>query len=95
MTGGGSGAAANASPGGHRILMVSDFFYPNFGGVENHIYQLSQCLINAGNKVRPGEGATRRSRSVTRGAVGVGLRGVALVSDLPSDPSLYGANAAA
>lgn len=34
-----------------RILMVSDFFYPNFGGVENHIYQLSQCLINQGHKV--------------------------------------------
>ncbi|WIA35689.1 hypothetical protein OEZ86_004095 [Tetradesmus obliquus] len=33
------------------ILMVSDFFYPNFGGVENHIYQLSQCLINQGHKV--------------------------------------------
>lgn len=35
----------------HRILMVSDFFYPNFGGVENHIYQLSQCLIDQGHKV--------------------------------------------
>jgi hypothetical protein len=35
----------------HRILMVSDFFYPNFGGVENHIYQLSQCLISQGHKV--------------------------------------------
>eukprot|EP00775_Hariotina_reticulata_P007529 gene7529-7739_t len=31
--------------------MVSDFFYPNFGGVENHIYQLSQCLISQGHKV--------------------------------------------
>ncbi|EFJ45084.1 hypothetical protein VOLCADRAFT_94566 [Volvox carteri f. nagariensis] len=35
----------------HRVVMVSDFFYPNFGGVENHIYQLSQCLINLGHKV--------------------------------------------
>lgn len=34
-----------------RILMVSDFFYPNTGGVESHIYQLSQCLIQAGHKV--------------------------------------------
>jgi phosphatidylinositol glycan class A protein len=34
------------------ILMVSDFFYPNFGGVENHIYQLAQCLIYRGHKVR-------------------------------------------
>ncbi|KAK8923747.1 hypothetical protein KSP39_PZI019682 [Platanthera zijinensis] len=35
----------------HRILMVSDFFYPNFGGVESHIYCLSQCLIQLGHKV--------------------------------------------
>ncbi|KAL0044537.1 hypothetical protein WJX82_011610 [Trebouxia sp. C0006] len=31
--------------------MVSDFLYPNAGGVENHIYQLSQCLISRGHKV--------------------------------------------
>ena len=31
--------------------MVSDFFYPNTGGVESHIYQLSQCLIERGHKV--------------------------------------------
>ncbi|RWS24546.1 N-acetylglucosaminyl-phosphatidylinositol biosynthetic-like protein, partial [Leptotrombidium deliense] len=35
----------------YRICMASDFFYPNTGGVENHIYQLSQCLIAAGHKV--------------------------------------------
>ncbi|KAK3224134.1 hypothetical protein Dsin_011159 [Dipteronia sinensis] len=35
----------------HGILMVSDFFYPNFGGVENHIYYLSQCLLKLGHKV--------------------------------------------
>lgn len=35
----------------HSILMVSDFFYPNMGGVEMHLYQLSQCLIARGNKV--------------------------------------------
>lgn len=35
----------------HKILMVSDFFYPNFGGVENHIYYLSQCLMKLGHKV--------------------------------------------
>ncbi|XP_063941912.1 phosphatidylinositol N-acetylglucosaminyltransferase subunit A isoform X1 [Daucus carota subsp. sativus] len=35
----------------HRILMVSDFYYPNFGGVENHIYYLSQCLLTLGHKV--------------------------------------------
>ena len=31
--------------------MVSDFFYPNMGGVESHIYQLSQCIIQRGHKV--------------------------------------------
>jgi hypothetical protein len=31
--------------------MVSDFFYPNFGGVENHIYALSQCLLQQGHHV--------------------------------------------
>jgi len=31
--------------------MVSDFFYPNMGGVELHLYQLSSCLIARGNKV--------------------------------------------
>ncbi|XP_041378436.1 phosphatidylinositol N-acetylglucosaminyltransferase subunit A-like [Gigantopelta aegis] len=35
----------------HRICMVSDFFYPNMGGVESHIYQLSQCLLERGYKV--------------------------------------------
>ncbi|XP_033101410.1 phosphatidylinositol N-acetylglucosaminyltransferase subunit A-like [Anneissia japonica] len=35
----------------HNICMVSDFFYPNTGGVESHIYQLSQCLIERGHKV--------------------------------------------
>ncbi|KAI5323066.1 hypothetical protein L3X38_032138 [Prunus dulcis] len=27
------------------------FFYPNFGGAENHIYYLSQCLLKLGHKV--------------------------------------------
>uniref|UniRef100_T1JLR4 phosphatidylinositol N-acetylglucosaminyltransferase n=1 Tax=Strigamia maritima TaxID=126957 RepID=T1JLR4_STRMM len=35
----------------HNICMVSDFFYPNTGGVESHIFQLSQCLIKKGHKV--------------------------------------------
>ena len=35
----------------YNILMVSDFFYPNMGGVETHLYQVSQCLMNRGNKV--------------------------------------------
>lgn len=33
------------------ISMISDFFYPNMGGVEEHIYNLSQCLILNGHKV--------------------------------------------
>lgn len=31
--------------------MLSDFFYPNVGGVENHILHLSRCLIDRGHKV--------------------------------------------
>lgn len=31
--------------------MVSDFFYPNMGGVEEHIFNLSQCLLGQGHKV--------------------------------------------
>jgi phosphatidylinositol glycan class A protein len=31
--------------------MVSDFFYPNLGGVEMHIWCLAQCLIQRGHKV--------------------------------------------
>ncbi|KAF6197968.1 hypothetical protein GE061_007713 [Apolygus lucorum] len=34
-----------------RICMASDFFFPNVGGVEEHIYNLSQCLLKAGYKV--------------------------------------------
>ncbi|KAF4678222.1 hypothetical protein FOL47_003284 [Perkinsus chesapeaki] len=33
---------------GPRVAMVSDFFYPGLGGVEMHIYQLSQCLMELG-----------------------------------------------
>lgn len=35
----------------HRIAMVSDFFYPNVGGVEVHQYQLSHHLVSRGHKV--------------------------------------------
>uniref|UniRef100_A0A182MEU3 phosphatidylinositol N-acetylglucosaminyltransferase n=1 Tax=Anopheles culicifacies TaxID=139723 RepID=A0A182MEU3_9DIPT len=31
--------------------MASDFFYPNMGGVEEHIFNLSQCLLARGHKV--------------------------------------------
>ncbi|CAL8119039.1 unnamed protein product [Orchesella dallaii] len=35
----------------HTVCMVSDFFYPNVGGIEEHIYNLSQCLIERGHKI--------------------------------------------
>lgn len=34
-----------------KIALVSDFFYPKLGGVEQHIYCLAQCLIRQGHKV--------------------------------------------
>ncbi|OIR57887.1 MAG: phosphatidylinositol N-acetylglucosaminyltransferase subunit A [Amphiamblys sp. WSBS2006] len=34
-----------------RICFVSDFFYPNTGGVETHMVNLSQHLLQRGNKV--------------------------------------------
>eukprot|EP00124_Ichthyophonus_hoferi_P000999 Ihof_evm11s44 gene=Ihof_evmTU11s44 len=38
--------------GSHYVIcMVSDFFYPNVGGVESHIYQISQRLIELGHKI--------------------------------------------
>ncbi|CAB4002423.1 Hypothetical predicted protein, partial [Paramuricea clavata] len=43
--------AADSKKLKHKICMVCDFFYPNMGGVESHIYQVSQCLINRGHKV--------------------------------------------
>ena len=33
------------------VAMVSDFFYPNMGGVESHIFQLAQCLMELGHRV--------------------------------------------
>jgi phosphatidylinositol glycan class A protein len=35
----------------YRIAMVCDFFYPRLGGVENHIWSLSQELVKMGHKV--------------------------------------------
>ncbi|KXT16885.1 hypothetical protein AC579_4746 [Pseudocercospora musae] len=35
----------------YNIAMVSDFFYPQPGGVESHIYQLSSKLIDRGHNV--------------------------------------------
>jgi len=56
----------------HRVLMVCDFFYPNTGGVEVHIYQLSQALLARGHKARsahcrcfPIRGAMRSRRRLS------------------------------
>lgn len=35
----------------HRVAMVCDFFHPRLGGVENHIWSLSQHLIRQGHSV--------------------------------------------
>lgn len=35
----------------HRVAFVSDFFFPGFGGVEVHIYNVAQCLMRRGHKV--------------------------------------------
>lgn len=52
MGGDAPGAVEGSAQAGRlSILMVSDFFYPNTGGVESHIYQLSQCLLARGHKV--------------------------------------------
>lgn len=40
-----------ADSGKHRIALVCDFFYPNVGGVETHIYQLGSWLVALGHKV--------------------------------------------
>lgn len=29
----------------------ADFFYPDAGGVENHMFMLSHCLMHLGHKV--------------------------------------------
>lgn len=34
-----------------NIALISDFFYPNIGGVESHMYYLAYCLKSMGHKV--------------------------------------------
>ena len=34
-----------------RVCMVCDFFHPNSGGVENHIYAVAATLVARGHKV--------------------------------------------
>ncbi|KAJ9466883.1 Phosphatidylinositol N-acetylglucosaminyltransferase gpi3 subunit [Diplonema papillatum] len=35
----------------YKICLVSDFFFPGFGGVETHIFCLAWCLKRAGHRV--------------------------------------------
>ncbi|CAM9869731.1 unnamed protein product, partial [Ascophyllum nodosum] len=35
----------------YRVCIVCDFFYPRLGGVEMHIWSLSQCLLRRGHGV--------------------------------------------
>jgi hypothetical protein len=37
----------------YNVAMFCDFFYPNMGGVENHLYQVASCLVLRGHKVLP------------------------------------------
>lgn len=34
-----------------NIALISDFFFPNIGGVESHMYYLAYCLNSMGHKV--------------------------------------------
>ena len=34
-----------------RVCMVCDFFFPRFGGVENHVWSMAQSLLRLGHKV--------------------------------------------
>ena len=49
--GGDSWRASDPAAPPHSVLMVSDFFLPNTGGVELHMYSLAQRLIQRGHKV--------------------------------------------
>ncbi len=33
-----------------KVALVSDFFFPNIGGVESHMYFLAYCLRSKGHK---------------------------------------------
>ena len=53
-TGGDGDVETTGKSGGSRresILMVSDFFLPNLGGVELHMYSLAQRLLKRGHRV--------------------------------------------
>lgn len=45
-------AAADTALPRLNVLMVCDYFFPNQGGVENHVYHVAQGLIRRGHNVR-------------------------------------------
>ena len=53
--------------------MVSDFFYPNTGGVEVHIFQLAQRLMDRGHKARVCWRARVSRMALTRRGAQVGV----------------------
>ena len=54
--------------------MISDFFYPNMGGVENHVFNLSQCLLKRGHKVVVITHAYKNGKRVGVRWMGAGLK---------------------
>ncbi len=51
--GGSAASAVPPTPGFKtrlRIALVCDFFFPRFGGVENHVWSLAQALVRLGHK---------------------------------------------
>ena len=46
-----SGGTRGATGRGLRILFVSDFFHPNIGGVESHVFELAVNLLARGHTV--------------------------------------------
>ncbi|KAJ3413926.1 Phosphatidylinositol N-acetylglucosaminyltransferase gpi3 subunit [Chytridiales sp. JEL 0842] len=75
-----------------NICMVSDFFYPNFGGVESHLHFLSAELVRRGHKVIILTHAYTDRVGVRYLTTGVKVYHVPhwLVYDQVSFPTLYG-----
>ena len=46
-----SGDRCDGTGRGLRILFVSDFFHPNVGGVESHVFELAVNLLALGHTV--------------------------------------------
>mmetsp|Transcript_3458 Transcript_3458/g.6402 ORF Transcript_3458/g.6402 Transcript_3458/m.6402 type:complete len:515 (-) Transcript_3458:51-1595(-) len=74
----------------YRIAMITNFFYPRLGGVEHHIWCLSQCLLGLGHKVivitHDYSPANQRSRRVGVRVMSHGLK----VYYLPYSPVVPG-----